>query len=74
MPEGAQMAQSDLRAGGIYFQNQNIHSQKRTSSIIICSLVNENPLTDGCYDKGLQVKYTLICVVLGRGLSLGGNV
>ena len=36
--------------------------------------VIENPLTDGRYDKGLQVKYTLICVVLGRGLSLGGNV
>lgn len=36
--------------------------------------VIENPLTDGCYDKGLQVKYTLIRVVLGRGLSLGGNV
>ena len=31
-------------------------------------------MTDGCHDKGLQVKYTLICVVLGRGLSLGGNV
>ena len=36
--------------------------------------VIENPLTDGRYDKGLQAKYTLICVVLGRGLSLGGNV
>ena len=24
MPEGAQMAQSDLRAGGIYFQKQNL--------------------------------------------------
>ena len=34
--------------------------------------VIENPLlTDGCHDKGLQVKYTLIRVVLGRGLKFG---
>ena len=70
MPEGAQMAQSDLRAGGIYFQKQNLlggifpkrkpsipdEESKRTESDFL-SMV--------CFCESLKTHWLMVATIKG---------